>query len=473
MEMTKRFILLLAFAAFIAGDHGAAARGPADGTARQPARPPNIVVILADDQGYGDLGSYGHPTIRTPNIDRMAAEGQRWTSFYAAPVCTPSRAQLLTGRLAIRTGLASGVLFPDSTGGLQPGEITIPETLKTRGYATAAIGKWHLGVVPEYLPTRQGFDSYFGIPYSNDMDQSGEALPAAERLRRYRDAAIKDFNVPLMRNDRIVERPADQTTITRRYTDEGIAFIKAHRSEPFFLYLAHNLPHVPLFRSKEFEGASARGLYGDAVEEIDANVGRVMSTLRDLHLEEQTLVVYMSDNGPWEPYKDLGGSAGPLRGAKGTTWEGGMRVPAIFWWPGTIKSSVVRGIGSELDLLQTFASLAGAQPPKDRILDGYDFSPTLRGEAPSPRTSLLYYAGATLSAVRRGPYKAHFVIPQGGAAAPAQLYNLDVDPSERFDIADENPGIIAELRTLAEAHKKTVVPVKDQIATRAPVTPRR
>jgi arylsulfatase A len=473
MEMTKRFVLLAAFAAFIAGDHGAAARGPEGGAARQAARPPNIVVILADDQGYGDLGSYGHPTIRTPNIDRMAAEGQRWTSFYAAPVCTPSRAQLLTGRLAIRTGLASGVLFPDSTGGLQPGEITIPETLKTRGYATAAIGKWHLGVVPEYLPTRQGFDSYFGIPYSNDMDQSGEALPAAERLRRYRDAAIKDFNVPLMRNDRIVERPADQTTITRRYTDEGIAFIKAHRSEPFFLYLAHNLPHVPLFRSKEFEGASARGLYGDAVEEIDANVGRVMSTLRDLHLEEQTLVVYMSDNGPWEPYKDLGGSAGPLRGAKGTTWEGGMRVPAIFWWPGTIKSSVVRGIGSELDLLQTFASLAGAQPPKDRILDGYDLSPTLRGEAPSPRTSLLYYAGATLSAVRRGPYKAHFVIPQGGAAAPAQLYNLDVDPSERFDIADENPGIIAELRTLAEAHKKTVVPVKDQIATRAPVTPRR
>lgn len=479
MRMMRRVTLLVALAAVIAvGYRGAAAGG--QGRVRPAGRPPNVVVILADDQGYGDLGSYGHPTIRTPNIDRMAAEGQRWTSFYAAPVCTPSRAQLLTGRLAIRSGLAAGVLFPDSTGGLQPGEITIAEMLKARGYATAAVGKWHLGVLPEYLPTRQGFDSYYGIPYSNDMDQR-DAHPADERLRRYRAAMIQDFNVPLMRNERIEERPADQTTITRRYTDEGIAFIKAHRSEPFFLYLAHNLPHVPLFRSKEFEGASQRGLYGDAVEEIDANVGRVLATLRDLRLEQQTVVLYMSDNGPWDPYEELGGSAGLLRGAKGTTWEGGVRVPAIFWWPGTIKSSVVTGIGSELDLLQTFASLAGARPPDDRMLDGYDLSPTLRGEASSPRQALMYYGGATLSAVRRGPYKAHFVIPgtsaaAGGAAAPArpQLYNLDVDPSERFDLADANPGIIAELRAMAEEHTKTVVPVKNQIATRPPSTgPRR
>jgi arylsulfatase A-like enzyme len=464
MRTIKALTLLLTFAAMMAAGYSDAA---AADQARPAARPPNVIVIVADDQGYGDLGSYGHPTIRTPNLDRMAVEGQRWTSFYAAHLCTPSRAQLLTGRLAIRTGLAAGVLFPDSTGGLQPSEVTIAEVLKTRGYATAAIGKWHLGVLPEYLPTSQGFDSYYGIPYTNDMDQSGGELPVEERLRRYRDALIQDFNVPLMRNDRIVERPADQRTITRRYTDEGIAFIRAHRTQPFFLYLAHNLPHVPVFRSKEFEGKSQRGLYGDAVEEIDANVGRVIAALRELHIEQQTVVMYMSDNGPWAPYKDLGGSAGLLRGAKGTTWEGGVRVPAIFWWPGTIKSGVVTGIGSELDLLPTFASLAGAKPPADRVMDGYDLSRTLREDAPSPRQTLMYYAGATLSAVRRGPYKVHFVIPEATAGADEpQLYNLDLDPSEKFDVAAANPRIVAELRALAEEHKKTVVPVKNQIATR-------
>ena len=252
----KRLVsrLMLLMAAGAAMSSGLAATS-------QPARtgrPPNFVIILADDQGYGDLGSYGHPTIRTPNIDRMAAEGQRWTSFYAAPVCTPSRAQLMTGRLAVRTGLASGVLFPDSTGGLQPEEITVAEMLKARGYATAAVGKWHLGVLPELMPMNQGFDSYYGIPYSNDMDQTGDQLPADERFRRYMDARIEYFNVPLMRNGQIIERPAQQTTLTKRYTDEGIAFIKAHRDTPFFLYLAHNLPHMPLFRSKEFEGKSQR-----------------------------------------------------------------------------------------------------------------------------------------------------------------------------------------------------------------------
>lgn len=478
MRFVSRPRLILLSAAIAAGLCCVVARAQGPGFQR-PARPPNIIVILADDQGYGDLGSYGHPTLRTPNIDRMAAEGQRWTSFYAATVCTPSRAQLLTGRLAIRSGLASGVLFPDSTGGLQPSEITIAETLKARGYATAAVGKWHLGVLPEYLPTNQGFDSYFGIPYSNDMDQP-EPLPHGERLRRYRNPSIQDFNVPLMRDDRIVERPADQTTITRRYTDEGIAFIKASRSRPFFLYLAHNLPHVPLFRSTEFQGASQRGLYGDVIEEIDANVGRVLSALRDLGLEEQTLVVYLSDNGPWEPYEEQGGSAGLLRGAKGTTWEGGVRVPAIFRWPGTIRSGVVTGIGSALDLLPTFAALAGAPLPGQVLLDGHDLSPTLRTNAPSPRHAVMYYAGATLSAVRRGPYKAHFVVPgtpggARGAAAPAapQLYNLDVDPGERFDIADANPGVLSELRGIAGAHLATVVPVKDQIATRTPASPPR
>ena len=448
----------------------------ADVGAQPAVRPPNFIIILADDQGYGDLGSYGHPTIRTPNIDRMAAEGQRWTSFYAAPVCTPSRAQLLTGRLAVRTGLAGGVLFPDSTGGLQPDELTVAEVLKTRGYATAAVGKWHLGVLPEYLPMKQGFDSYYGIPYSNDMDQTGEALSADERFRRYMDAKIEYFNVPLMRDGTIIERPAQQTTITKRYTDEGIAFIRAHRSQPFFLYLAHNLPHMPLFRSKPFENRSQRGLYGDAVEEIDWNVGRILATLRELKLAENTLVLYMSDNGPWAPYLEQGGSAGLLRGAKGSTWEGGMRVPAIFWWPGTIKSSVTTGIGSELDILQTFASLAGAQAPSDRVLDGYDLSETLRGRAPSPRHTLFYYANSgngILSAVRRDSFKAFFVVPTADAASTSaaaasspQLYNLDQDPSEKFDVADKHPELMTELRRVADEHQKTVVAVKNQIATR-------
>jgi arylsulfatase A len=470
----KRTVVL--FGMVVAGALGLRTTIAADTRAQTPGRPPNFIVILADDQGYGDLGSYGHPTIRTPNIDRMAAEGQRWTSFYAAPVCTPSRAQLLTGRLAVRTGLAGGVLFPDSTGGLQPDELTVAEVLKTRGYATAAVGKWHLGVLPEYLPTKQGFDSYYGIPYSNDMDQTGEALSADERFRRYMDAKIEYFNVPLMRDGAVIERPAQQTTITKRYTDEGIAFIRAHRTQPFFLYLAHNLPHMPLFRSKAFENRSQRGLYGDAVEEIDWNVGRILNTLRELKLEENTLVLYLSDNGPWAPYLEQGGSAGLLRGAKGSTWEGGMRVPAIFWWPGTIKSSVTTGIGSELDVLQTFASLAGAQAPSDRVLDGYDLSQTLRGKAPSPRHTLFYYANSgdgILSAVRRDSFKAFFVVPSSGVSGTAAespttplLYNLDQDPSEKFDLAEKHPELIGELRTLADEHRKTVVPVKNQIATR-------
>jgi arylsulfatase A-like enzyme len=436
----------------------------------QGTRPPNFIIILADDQGYGDLGSYGHPTLRTPNLDRMALEGQRWTSFYAAPVCTPSRAQLLTGRLAVRTGLAGGVLFPDSTGGLQPAEITVAEILKGRGYATAAIGKWHLGVLPEYLPTSQGFDSYFGIPYSNDMDQDDD-LSADERFRRYMDAKIEYFKVPLMRDRAIVERPAQQTTITRRYTDEALEFIKTHRDQPFFLYLAHNFPHMPLFRSKEFENRSQRGLYGDVVEEIDANVGRIFSTLRELKLDGHTLVLYMSDNGPWAPYLEQGGSAGLLRGAKASTWEGGMRVPAIFWWPGTVKPAVITGIGSELDILQTFASLAGAPPPADRVMDGYDLSATLERGDPSPRQTLFYYASTgsgVLSAVRRESFKAFFVMPTTDATASVapQLYNLDQDPSEKYDLAAKNPEMLTTLRTLADDHSKTVVTVKNQIATR-------
>jgi arylsulfatase A len=498
----KRLGSALATLALLIATHGGAVARVAGAAQTPPSsatRPPNIVVILTDDQGYGDLGSYGHPTIRTPNIDRLAAEGQRWTSFYAAPVCTPSRAQLLTGRLAVRTGLASGVLFPDSTGGLQPSEITIPEVLKPRGYATIAIGKWHLGVLPQYLPTNQGFDSYYGIPYSNDMDMVADGdvqggIPGG-RFGGYMNPKIEYFQVPIMRNQQIVERPADQTTITRRYTDEAISFIRANRNRPFFVYLAHNMPHMPLFRSKEFQGRSERGKYGDVVEEIDANVGRLIQTLQDLQLQRNTLVVFTSDNGPWSPYLEQGGSAGLLRGAKGSTWEGGMREPAIFWWPGTIRPGVVTGIGSELDLLQTFASIAGAGAPTDRPLDGYDLSPTLKRGAPSPRETLFYYATdggypAPLVAVRQGAFKLHLRPPEdgggrvaapgaGGAAArgrgpapqitaaPAmELYNLNEDPSEKFNLAATRPEITAQLMRLAEEHTQGVVPGPNQLLRR-------
>jgi arylsulfatase A len=459
--------------AALGGNH--AARGSAQG--QSTAQPPNFVIIFTDDQGYGDLGVQGHPTLRTPRIDRMAAEGQRWTSFYTAPVCTPSRAQLLTGRLAIRTGLASGVLFPDSFGGLQPSEITVAEVLKQKGYATAAIGKWHLGHLPDYLPTNQGFDSYFGIPYSNDMDRRDDT-PRDTGSPRFLDPTPAHFNVPIMRGEKIIERPADQTTITGRYTDEAIAFIRRHRAQPFFLYLAHNLPHVPLFRSKDFAGRSTRGVYGDVIEEIDANVGRVLDTLRELQLDRRTLVLFLSDNGPWLPYLDQGGSAGLLRNGKGTTWEGGMRVPAIFHWPGTIPAgTVVDGIGSELDVLQTFAALAGIPAPRDRTLDGYDLSPTLRGKASSPRQTLFYYQGATLNGVRRGPFKIHRELAEGrgrgGSGASAanetdrwELFNLDVDPSEKIDLAQSRPDMVADLLRLSQEHQKAVVAVEDQIAKR-------
>jgi arylsulfatase A len=436
-------------------------------------RPPNFVVIFCDDLGYGDLGAFGHPTIRTPNLDRLAAEGQRWTTFYsAAPVCTPSRAALLTGRLPIRSGMASDkrdVLFPDSGGGLPESEITIAEILKNRGYATAAIGKWHLGHLPQYLPARNGFDYYFGIPYSNDMDWVGENLTQDVRRSRMMDPKIEYWNVPLLRNDQIIERPAEQATITQRYTAESIRFIKANKSQPFFLYLAHTMPHMPLYRSKEFGGRSQRGIYGDVVEELDSSVGRVIETLRELKLDRNTLVVFTSDNGPWHVYNEQGGSAGPLRGAKGGTFEGGVRVPTIFWGPGLVKSGVIMETGSTLDLLPTFCKLAGTSVPADRVMDGFDLTPLLRGTGPGPRQVMFYYRGTKLYAMRHGSFKAHFITrsewgPDPEVAHdPPLLYNLDHDPSEKYDVANKHPQVIAEIRKLAEAHLKTLKPVENQL----------
>jgi arylsulfatase A-like enzyme len=432
---------------------------------------PNFVIILCDDLGYGDPACYGHPTIRTPNLDRMAAEGQRWTDFYvAAPVCTPSRAALMTGRLPIRSGMCSdvrGVLFPDSAGGLPANEITVAEVLKGRGYATACIGKWHLGHLPQYVPTHRGFDYYFGIPYSNDMDRVG-----GPGRQAFDDPKIEYWNVPLMRNTEIIERPADQNTITRRYAEEAVRFIERSKDRPFFLYLANTMPHVPLFRSEEFQGKSARGLYGDVVEEIDKGVGQVLDALRREGLVENTLVVFTSDNGPWLTFNELGGSAGLLRDGKGSTFEGGMREPCITWWPGTIKPAVVREMGCTMDLFTTIIGLAGGETPSDRIIDGLDLSPVLFDRGPSPRNTMFFYNGRQLYAVRKGPYKAHFITQSGyGNDKPVKhdpplLYHLGHDPSEKYDVAKDHPDVIADIQKEVAEHQRTLVPGEDQLAKR-------
>ena len=417
------------------------------------AKIPNFVIIFCDDLGYGDLGVYGHPTIRTPNIDKMAAEGQKWTNFYvAASVCTPSRAGLLTGRLPIRSGMCSDkrrVLFPDSAGGLPESEVTIAEALKPGGYATACIGKWHLGHLPQYLPTRHGFDSYFGIPYSNDMKPT-----------------------PLLDNEETIEEPADQTTLTRRYTERAVGFIEKNKGNPFFLYFAHTFPHVPLFASNVFKDKSARGLYGDVVEELDWSVGRILDALRRLKLAESTLVLFTSDNGPWLSQQLNGGSAGLLREGKGCTFEGGMREPFIAWWPGRIKAGqVVQDMGSTLDFLPTLCSLSGVKLPGENILDGMDISPAFLGTGPSPRNVMFFYRGAKLYAVRKGQYKAHYITkPAYGQNIkdarhdPPLLFHLGRDPSEQHNIAEQHPDVIEDIRKEVALHLASLTPGKDQLA---------
>jgi arylsulfatase A-like enzyme len=363
------------------------------------------------------------------------------------------------------------VLFPDSAGGLPASEITLARALKDQGYATGCVGKWHLGHLPQYLPTRHGFDFYFGLPYSNDMDDVSH---------KGRDAIlhpkVEYFNVPLLRGEQVLERPAEQTTLTRRYTAEAIDFIKKHKDGRFFMYFASTFPHVPLFASDKFRDTSRRGRYGDVVEELDAAVGELLRTLRDEGLAQNTLVIFTSDNGPWLSKDQDGGSGGLLRDGKGTTWEGGMREPFLAWWPGRVPAGrTVPDMVSTLDLLPTLVKLAGGRPPQDRELDGYDISPLLLGTGAGPRDVMFFYRGERLYAVRKGPYKAHFVTESAYAGDrgrteydPPLLYHLDNDPSERFDVSGAHPDVVADIKKTAEQHRKTVKPVESQLEKRIP-----
>lgn len=409
---------------------------------------PNIVVIFIDDLGYGDIGPFGATKQKTPNLDRMAQEGMKLTSFYAAPVCSVSRAQLLTGCYGARISVP-GVYGPGSRNGLNPNEVTVAERLKSLGYATACIGKWHVGDQPEFLPTNQGFDHYFGIPYSNDMQR--KSTETGERV------------VPLLRDDVVAELLTDeeQRRIVERYTDEAVEFIRERRDEPFFLYLPHTAVHTPIYPGEAFAGKSNNGRFGDWVEEVDWSVGRVLDTLRTLQLDEQTLVIFTSDNGPWLIKGSDGGSALPLRGGKGGTWEGGVRVPTVARWPGKIApGSVCDTVAGTIDLLPTFVTLAGGTVPDAPVIDGRDMSSLLLGKgSSSPREAHFYFAGYNLQAVRQGPWKLAIAsqpetMGQGvsdDARQNPRLYNLDEEIGEQTNVAENHPEIVADLQGLAAA----------------------
>jgi arylsulfatase A len=395
------------------------------------ARPPNVIFILADDLGYGDLQCYGS-TIRTPNLDRMAADGIRFTDFYSAnSLCSPSRAALMTGRYPTRVGVPR-VLQPKDTTGLPDSETTMAQMLKARNYKTMCIGKWHLGHLPQYLPTRRGFDEYFGIPYSNDMDP---------RL--------------LLHNTEVLEQEATLATLTPRYTDQALKFIDRSKDSPFFLYFAHTYPHIPLAASGKFRGKSAAGLYGDVVEELDWSVGQAMDALKRHGLDDNTLVMFASDNGPW--YQ---GSPGRLRGRKGNTYEGGVREPFIARFPGRIpQGQVCPGVASTMDVLPTVARLCGAPLPK-KPLDGIDIWPLLSGQKKElDREALLYFSGNELECARLGRYKLHVARPSANfdchqprgmrfqfALSPLELYDLVTAPDESYDVAPEHPAVVADIK---------------------------
>ncbi|HKS35970.1 MAG TPA: sulfatase [Verrucomicrobiae bacterium] len=426
---------------------------------RTPSRPPNVVIIFADDLGYADLGVFGARGYKTPNLDRLARKGRRFTDFYAAQaVCSASRAALLTGCYPNRIGI-SGALGPGARHGISSNEMTIAELVKQRGYATAIFGKWHLGHHPEFLPIRHGFDEYFGLPYSNDMwPFHPEAKPGT-----YPD-------LPLIDGDKVVGKNPDQTKLTTWYTERAVGFIERSKDRPFLLYVAHNMPHVPLFVSDKFKGKSKRGLYGDVIQEIDWSVGQILDALERHKLDRDTLVIFTSDNGPWLSYGDHAGSAGRLREGKGTAWEGGVRVPCIMRWPGRIPArSVCREPAMTIDVLPTIARLIDARLPSHPI-DGKDIWPLISGDAKagSPHDAyFFYYNVGELQAVRSGRWK--LVFPHtyrtlagksgGTGGKPSKyestktglaLFDLEKDVSEKLDVAAQHPDVVKRLQALAE-----------------------
>lgn len=428
---------------------------------------PNIVLIFIDDLGYGDIGPFGSTKNRTPHLDRMAKEGMKLTSFYAAPVCSVSRAQVMTGCYGVRVSLP-GVLFPGQAIGINSSEHTVAELLKAQGYATMCIGKWHLGDQPEFLPTRHGFDHYLGLPYSNDMIKKHKADGRAV--------------VPLVRDDKVQELldAEGQDGLTRRYTEEAVKFITTNKDKPFFLYLPHTAVHTPIHPGPEFAGKSPHGRFSDWVEEVDWSVGQIIDTLRKLQLDQNTLVIFSSDNGPWLVKKSDGGEAGPLRGGKGSTWEGGVRVPTIAWWPGKVAAgSTSDAVAGNIDFLPTFVSLAGGAIPTDNPIDGKDFSPILLSKAnQSQREAHYYFHGTKLQAVRSGPWKLAFApqndgLGKGGAPIPAsldkpRLYNLDTDIGEQKDVAAEHPEVVNRLKALAVKMSSELGDGKSSTQVRAP-----
>ena len=445
--MPPRWSILVAL--LLVAAPGASGAGAADQTA-----PPNIVILFLDDAGYGDFGYTGNPVIRTPSIDGMAAEGMTFTQFYSAsPACTASRYALLTGRLPVRSGFA-WVLNPDSPRGIHPDEWTLAEALREAGYATAIYGKWHLGLPEQYLPLQHGFDEYFGLPYSNDMQPP------------------KWGSLPLLEGNQFIELDPDQTTLTARYTERAVDFIHRQRDRPFFLYVPYAMPHLPLHPGADFAGRSPRGPYGDVIEELDGSVGEILATLRAEGIAENTFVFFTSDNGPWIIKNEEGGSAGPFRDGKGSTWEGGMREPGIAWWPGTVPAGAVdRGVATTMDLYVTALGLAGQPVPNDRAVDGHDISARLRGRAgtgapggaaPVERRPLFYYGPRNrLHAVRRGPWKLHLKtssqtgIDYFDGKLPL-LFNLEEDPGENWDLAERFPDVVQELLDLAATHTAEV-----------------
>ncbi|MBK1832206.1 sulfatase [Verrucomicrobiaceae bacterium R5-34] len=409
------------------------------------AEQPNFIIILSDDQGYNDLGCFGSPNIKTPNIDQMAKEGRKFTSFYVpSPVCSPSRAGLLTGCYPKRIGMEKHVLFPKDNKGLHPEEVTIADMLKARGYATACIGKWHVGHRKPFLPTNQGFDSYYGIPYSNDMvhpDNKGKYRGSQDKLWLNQDEMVKLWNTPLMQDEEIIELPVNQRTITRRYTDKAIEFITANKEKPFFLYLPHSMPHIPLFVPEDAYDPDPKNAYKAVIEHIDAEVGRVVDTVKQLGLSENTYIIYTSDNGPWLWFKNHGGKADPLREGKGTTYEGGQRVPCVMWAPGRIPAGTeTDAIASTIDLLPTLAQLTGSPAKTRGEIDGTDISPLLLGTEKSVRDEFLFYtSNGKLEGLRQGDWK--LLMKKG----KAKLFNLAKDIGEQQNQAKEMPEKVSHL----------------------------